>query len=229
MSEAGSTSASGPAEGGLLPDLQRFRATIDGLWPRLASLDEGGPGTRILCLASQHGDGTTTIASCAAMGLAENLRADVLLLEANFRTPSMAARFGFTGPPGLGEVLLGASTWRQAVRKTYVPTLAVLPAGSDDRAARALAGDALARILEEARNAYRYVVVDAPPLGLYPDSRILMRHVEALLPVVCAGRTRKEAARSMLRELDDSSVPSVCTVLNRFAGKRVEFLEFSAD
>ena len=221
--------AGGAPEGGVLPDLERFRATIDGLWPRLAALDDGVTGTRILCLAAQHGDGVTTIASCAAMGLAENLRADVLLLEANFRTPCMSTRFGFSGAPGLGEALLGASNWRQAVRKTYIPTLAVLPAGSEDRAARALAGDALGRILAEARTTYRYVVIDAPPVSLYPDSRILMRHVEALLPVVCAGKTRKETARSMLRELDDSSVPSICTVLNRFPGKRVEFLEFSAD
>jgi len=207
------------------PTFERFRATIDGLWPHLSPADGARGCSRIVCVGAEHGDGTTTIASCAAIGLAENLHAEVLLLEANMRTPGLAAMVDLGVAPGLCHVLADTPSWRQSVVASDISGLSVLTAGVARVDGPAFDPAALPRLFAELQDKFRVVVIDAPPLLLYGDGRLLLSHADTALPIVCAGHTGKAAARAMLRELEGIGVRSVCTVLNRSPVAGLQFVD----
>ena len=54
----------------------------------------------------------------------------------------------------------------------------------------------LGELLGEARRRYDYIVLDTPPVVLFPDCRIISRYVDGLLIVVHAHKT----ARKLLEE-----------------------------
>jgi len=136
--------------------LRALRATV---WT-------AGADGRAVAVVPLGRNGLAHVASELAIGLALEGRR-TLLVEADLRAPSQAARLAVSEPgPGLASYLASVepADWRALVRPTSVAGLELLPAGSPS----ASAGDlvrrpAFARLVDEARSAYDAVVLDLPP------------------------------------------------------------------
>jgi Mrp family chromosome partitioning ATPase len=92
--------------------------------------------------------------------------------------------------------------------------LHLLPGGRPrDDVAELLSGPSYARILNEVRRMFDYIIIDAPPLGIFTDANVLMSKADAGLLVVRAGKTRYSVVDKLLEQMPKEKLLGV--VLNR--------------
>jgi capsular exopolysaccharide synthesis family protein len=158
-----------------------------------------GDRKKVLIVSSAvPGDGKTTFTVNFALTLAlAGYR--VLLVDADLRRGNTHNYFGQARGPGLTEVLAGEWLWTDAVRTTEHDTLHVLPSGR----LPANPGELLIRpltrqFIDEAREAYDFVVFDCTPLTGIDDAFSLAGAADGLLFVVRAGQTSMRFARGAL-------------------------------
>jgi len=130
-----------------------------------------------------------------ARALAARADGPVLLIDANFRRPILADRLGVEPTLGLADVLQGGHTCREAVRRTIVPGVDLLPAKRFGRPA----GDAPRRLnldalLDEFGDRYALTLLHAAPLGR-GESAPLARSVDGVCLLLRQGETLQRHAR----------------------------------
>jgi len=146
------------------PDLRgedRVRACgklADGVVSRLAP--DGG--ATLVFASPDDADARTEVLIPLAAALVERTAGKVLLVDAGPRGGELSDRLGLSAARGLSDVLDGAIGWQQAVRRTSVPRLSVIPAAASARgAAQRIEPPDVAHLLDELRSEYRIVLVDA--------------------------------------------------------------------
>ena len=53
-----------------------------------------------------------------------------------------------------------------------------------------LSGPTYAGVIAEARRMFDFIIIDAPPLGIFTDANVLINRADGALMVVRAGKTR---------------------------------------
>jgi capsular exopolysaccharide synthesis family protein len=189
----------------------------------------------VLIVSGDAGDGKTSVAVNLATAFVAKDKT-VLLIDANFRQPSlqtifpkMAANdlesehFNF----GLSSVLTNQCGYRDAVRSTGVEGLDVIDAGpSPSNPAELLAGPRMQELIKEHRKNYDHIIVDSAPVLLVSDAKALVRLVDATLLVFNAAATRRGAAQRTIHELREVGATIVgCVLLGARAMKGGYFHE----
>ena len=153
-----------------------------------------------------HGDGKTTTAINLAGSLAQDPAARVLLVDADLRHPSVGESLGVgpSGGPGLAAAILDPGSELDAVvQRRGASNLAILPAGWCPVVPyEVLQSPRVGELLEAARQAYDYVLLDTPPLLLVPDCRLVAKWVDAFVMVVAAHRTPRKLLEEALNLMD---------------------------
>ena len=161
------------------------------------------------------GDGKTLTAVNLALVLAESYRANVLLIDADLRRPSIPSVVDLGTGDGLSEALR-ATTEQKLALVPLAPGLTVLPAGQPlANSIEALTSPRMQAILDEATARYDWVVLDAPPVGLTTDAKLLTEMVGGALFVIHAGKTQYADVRRGLDALGKDRLLGV--VLNGVA------------
>ena len=172
-----------------------------------------GPCRTILVTSALPNEGKTLTAINLAFTLARNHR--VLLLDANFRKPSIHQAFGVEPGPGLSDMLE-----RQVPPHLYFPlespNLTILSAGMGGwHPADLLSSKPMTQFLESLKgsSSFEYAILDVPPVSLIPDSSIIASKVDGITWVIRELHTDKEAVRSALERVTNPAILGV--VLNR--------------
>ncbi len=206
-----------------LPSLARassaflpLQSTIDTLWAKLAPSGLPTEPRKIGFVSAQPGEGTTTVATCAAIGLARHMRANVLLVEANYRRPGLANYLQAPSTPGLVEVLSGNASIDSAIQKSDVPGLSILPSGFGTRVSPGFfSTEHATAVLDEFPKKYDFIILDVAPVLSYPESHSLLWRTDEACLVVRFGKTRQEAAKRAATEITSSGVHLIGSILNR--------------
>ena len=153
----------------------------------------GDSGSRsILVTGPSPFDGKTTTAInlASSLALAGN---QVILVEADFRRPTVGEALGLQAPIGIGDVLLG----NEEIESALVPAppfdynLSVLLVDrANDWLAEVLSLPAAEALLDEAKRLADYVVLDSPPLTKVIDAMPLARQADDVVLVVRLGSSR---------------------------------------
>jgi protein-tyrosine kinase len=160
------------------------------------------------------GEGKTLTTLNLAWLLAQTDGAKTLVIDADLRQPCAADYFGIETEVGLSEVLTGETRLTQAIVKLEPSGLHLLPGGaSREDVAELLSGPRFGRLLEEARKLFDYIIIDAPPLGVFTDANLLINRADAAVLVVRASVTRYSVVERLLEQLPRERMLGV--VLNR--------------
>ena len=163
------------------------------------------------------GEGKTLTASNVAMTLSESYKKEVLLVDADFRRPSVHAVFGIPPYPGLAESLTAEQS--QKIRVRLVSSgLGVLTGGrptSDPIAA--LTSDRMRQLVQEARATFDWIILDTPPLTLLTDASLVSAMTDGALIVVKAGETPWDLVDRAVQAVGRERTLGV--VLNRVTGQ----------
>ena len=163
------------------------------------------------------------LSAAAAYGLVRNMRVNVTLVEAQFERPQLPNFLGLPHEAGFSDILLGdADVDSCLVEDVSTPGLYLLPGGTPRSFVPGeFNTESTRRVLSEVGDNSSYLLVDAPPVLTYPETRILAGQVDAVIVVIHAGVTTRDEAEDACRLLDDAGAHVVGTVLNRFNPERL--------
>lgn len=149
---------------------------------------------------------------CAAVGraLAAVKQGRVCVVSANLRSARLAQVFKIGAgsldggkPPAGGEECLQVAPNLWFAKADYLA----------NEAGNLKSGPALEMDLGSLRNAFDYILIDAPAFGVSRETLMVGRFADAAVLVVKANKTRREAARQAMLVLDAEGIPVLGTIL----------------
>jgi capsular exopolysaccharide synthesis family protein len=147
-------------------------------------------------------EGKTVTALNLAWLLAQTDGVRALLIDGDLRNPCAADYLGIDAPAGLSEVLAGETTLAETIIRLEPAGLHLLPGGTvRDNVAEILSGPKFSTLLAELRRMFDYIIIDAPPLGIFTDATVLIGRADGALMVVRSGKTRYAALDRVLEPL----------------------------
>jgi len=185
---------------------------------------EGRDLASVVVTSAGPREGKTTVAwNLAAVSALTEQR--VLLLEADLRRPSLAARLHVPAAPGVTDVLAGSAPLDAVVNEVVVgvhangstmPCTLDLVVAGDPRGdvSNLIESQRMGDLIAEAHERYDLVVIDTPPTSLVPDAIPLMGSVTGVLVVTRLGRTTRDAVRFLTSQLAHVRAPAVGGVVN---------------
>src|SRR6267378_4257960 len=160
------------------------------------------------------GEGKTLTALNLAWLLAQTDGVRALIIDSDLRQPCATDYLGIDAPRGLSEVLGGELSLQDAIVRLDPAGLYLLPGGkARDDVAELLSGPTYAGVISEARRMFDFIIIDAPPLGIFTDANVLINRADGALMVVRAGKTRYALVDKLLETLPRERMLGV--VLNR--------------
>ncbi len=180
----------------------------------------------LMVVASVHGEGTTTTAALYASTLAKRKKLDVLLIEANFRTPALEQVFPVRRNGGFAELVSGTQDLDTVVQATPQPNLFVITSGHYETSpSNILEAPHMSEVLARLHERFQFVVFDSAPVNVYTDAQILGPRVDATVFVIEADRTRIDEVQRAKRQLERAGAKMLGVLLNRRKNYLPGFME----
>jgi capsular exopolysaccharide synthesis family protein len=159
-------------------------------------------------------EGKTITALNLSWLLAQTDGVKCLIIDSDLRMPSLTDYLGIETDKGLSDVLSGTANLQDSIIRLEPAGLHILPGGeARSDVAELISGPKFREILRQAREIFDYVIIDAPPLGIFTDANILINHADGAMLVVRAGRTKYSAIDRILETLPRDRMMGV--VLNQ--------------
>lgn len=172
-------------------------------------------GPRILCMNSLGpGEGKSFLASNLGYLFAHGgMR--VLLVDADMRRGHLHRVFGWRRGKGLSEMLQGAATLEEVVRKTPYKMLDVVTTGTiPEDAANLLVQHDIGSVMQQFGAQYDLVIADVPPVLAVGDALIIGRHATLNLLVLKYGLHTIGQVRFALKRFKQHNIRLEGCVLN---------------
>jgi capsular exopolysaccharide synthesis family protein len=194
----------------LLEDALQIKLTLSGLPGEY-------PVRSIMTASAGHKEGGTCLAVNLALAFAMDERAQVLLIDANPRSPGLHDRFDLEKEAGLLDYISGHTPLQAVIKETAFSNVKVMTIGqtSARSAVNPFVGVPQAMKADLEKDFDR-VVYDAAPVNHYPDARLLTRLVDGVVLVIRAEKTRNKDAKRALKSLETMNVRILGGVLNEF-------------
>lgn len=168
----------------------------------------------IVVASVNPGEGKSITALNLSWMLAQTDGVKALIIDSDLRMPSLADYLGIETDKGLSDVLAGTATLAESIVRLEPSGLHILPGGEPRQdVAELISGPRFKEILREAREMFDYIIVDAPPLGIFTDATVLINQADAAILIVRANRTKYSAIDRILDPLPKDRLLGV--VLNQ--------------
>lgn len=142
----------------------------------------------VMSASSLPGEGKSLTVVNLALTLSESYHRRVMLIDADLRRPTVQRIFGLPTITGLDDGLK-AEHDRPMPLTQVADRLFVLPAGRPDPdPLSGLTSERMRRLVQQAKSAFDWVLIDTPPVTLLPDANLLAACVDGVLLVVRAGK-----------------------------------------
>lgn len=170
--------------------------------PKVIVLSSPGPG---------EGKSTT----CANLGVVlAQADKQVLIIDCDLRKPAIHRIFGSRNLYGIVDVLVNErslqDTWYEPLQGLKVLSTGPIPPNP----AEMVSSQRFAATIDQVRQDFDYVLIDAPPIGLVSDPIVLATQGDGVLLVLDAQNTRKGAVKQSVRSLEAVGANVVGTVMN---------------
>ncbi|MEK6644628.1 MAG: CpsD/CapB family tyrosine-protein kinase [Planctomycetota bacterium] len=183
---------------------EQYRAVRTWLLSRL------NPGERscIALTSSVPREGKSVTTANLAAVLAEVRHMNVLAVDCDFRQSSLAKLFKLPAGPGLADVLAGRANLNEAITKTPLGNLSILPAGNagDLNTTELLHSRMTSRVFDEIRERYHFILVDTPPVQRSSDVGVIGTLCTGVVVVVRMHETASHLVRQSVRWLQSNNL-----------------------
>lgn len=175
----------------------------------------------IMVTSSLPNEGKSTISGNLAVILSQT-GAKVLLIGCDLRRPQLFDMFGVKNEPGLVNLLMDED--QNAIRHLTNPRMDFLPAGTvPPNPVEILDSTRMAKLLEQVRVHYDYVVIDAPPVLPVTDAQILAPKADINMIVIEPCRVPEKAALQMVESLRTVDAKIAGVILNDKTGRGFKY------
>lgn len=179
-------------------------------------LQVGNPIKTILITSPSQGNGKTTTATNLALSIAQSDQ-EVVLVDADFRRPAIHKSINVAKDPGLSDLIRNKSDLDGVVRRWKDSNLQIVTSGTvPPNITEVVGSKRIASILDDIREKYELVIIDAPPL-IIADSYDLASKVDGVILIVVPGETSEEQAKTIKEQLDRSGARLLGIVFNKIS------------
>lgn len=178
---------------------------------RLRNLRDQRKLKRIVVTGTAPEEGKSLVATNLALNQARSKVLKTLLVDGDFRRPTVAKRFGVgTLLPGLSECLRGERQLSEVVYKLDGTGLHILPAGmAPENPLELMQSGRLPELLDQLGTVFDWIIIDTPPLFPLADTTFWMKMSDGVLFVVREGVTERKTLQRAVDGLDRASVLGV--------------------
>ena len=156
---------------------------------------------------------SSTVANLAIVFAQQEKR--VLLIDADLRKPTVHYTFRIDNRRGLSSVLVGELALHDAVSKSDVQNLDVLPCGPiPPNPSELLGSKAMKKLIADASEYYDLIIFDTPPVLAVTDAQILANISDGALLVVRSKQTEVENAEKAKELLMPAHAKLLGVILN---------------
>ena len=166
----------------------------------------------LMVTSATGGEGKTLTSLNLAISLAQEFDHTVLLVEADIRCPSVMKYLGLEASIGLTDCVLDGIDVGEALVKTGIGKLTILPAGrSVPNPVELFSSNRMQELLSEIKNRYpdRYVIVDTTPILPFAEPQYIANAVGGVLFVVREGYTSTDKMNKGLAMLKNHNLLGV--------------------
>lgn len=156
----------------------------------------------IVIASSNPSEGKSVTALNLSWLLAQTDGVRCLIIDSDLRMPSLGDYLGIETDHGLSHVLTGDATLAESIVRLEPSGLHILTGGdARNDVAEMISGPKFKEILNEAREMFDYIIIDAPPLGIFTDATVLINHADGAMLVVRANRTKCSVIERLLEPI----------------------------
>ena len=171
---------------------EQFRALRSKL---LVMNPERAPRSLVVTSAIQ-GEGKSTTAINLALSFAELEDHRALLLDFDFRKPSIERLLGLNPEPGLTELLMGRLGLHEAIRSSGVESFDLIGPGSmPPNPSELLSSRRIDELVARLKEEYSLIVLDTPPVVPLTDAGVLSAKCDGTLLVVGLERAPRKLSK----------------------------------
>ncbi len=181
----------------------------------LSFVTESGLPRTLALTSTEAREGKSSSSVALARSMARTGRS-ILLVDADMRSPSIAALLGLRSGPGLSNVLSGADEWVEMLQAGPDGTQVLTTGPKPPNAAELLTSGRLRWLLDQARARFDHVVLDCPPVLGLADAPLIASQVEAVAFVSEADRIKVRAAVNAIERLRAANARVAGIILTKF-------------
>jgi polysaccharide biosynthesis transport protein len=167
--------------------------------------------------SSLPNEGKTTIAAALAQLTAE-VGNRVIMVDCDFRNPSLSRNMARKATVGLLDVISGERTLEEAAWRDPTTNLVLLPLvrkAPMPHPSELLAAESTRKLFDELRATFDYIIVDLPPLAPVVDVRAVTHVVDCMILVVEWGHTKIDVVQHALNTAPNVHEALLGAVLNK--------------
>jgi len=147
----------------------------------------------IVVTSSGSGEGKSTVMANLAITMAESGKR-VILVDCDLRKPSIHKKMGVTNSVGLTNVLVQNVKKEDCMAESTVKNLFILTSGPiPPNPAELLGTKKMRDFIEDLKNEFDMVLIDAPPVLAVTDAQILSTIADGVIFVASYGEAQKNA------------------------------------
>jgi exopolysaccharide/PEP-CTERM locus tyrosine autokinase len=169
----------------------------------------GNPPKTILVTSVVPHEGKGFVCANLAIALAQGMEHHALMLDCDFRRPTLAQLFGLSNDTGLVDHLQDNVDLSLLIRKTGLPKLSLIPSGKPPRnPSELLDSNRMVSLIDELAGRYtdRIILFDSPPNIVASETNILAKHLDGVILVVRYGASKKEHVKKFIDTIGPEKV-----------------------
>ena len=184
-----------------------------------------GDNLKVITISSvEPSEGKSTTSTNIALAFAR-AGYKTLLIDADIRNSVMSGEFKSREKiTGLTDYLAGTQDLSNGLCETNVENLFMIQSGAVSPNPTALLQSTnFELMIETLRKYFDYIIVDTAPIGVVIDAAIIVQKCDASILVTEAGRTKRRDIQKAKVQLEQTGVPFLGVILNKFDVKREKY------
>lgn len=165
----------------------------------------------LLVTSADSKDGKSTVCSNLGVTFSQNGQS-VIILDCDFRKPSIHKFFNISNSAGITDILLGEEKLEETIQH-YNSNTDILTAGNiPPNPSEILGSQSMINLLSFLSERYDIVIIDSPPVGVVTDAQIISASVDGTLVVIRAEETKAKRvteAVNLLKKVDANIIGMV--------------------
>ncbi|MFM7016577.1 MAG: polysaccharide biosynthesis tyrosine autokinase [Bacteroidota bacterium] len=175
----------------------------------------------ILVTSTMPGEGKTFTAVNIATILTR-AKKKVVLLDLDLHKPKQANAFNLQNDVGVTSYIVGKATLHQITKDSGIEDLKIILSGPrTPNASELILDENLEKLLSELKEAYDYVIIDTPPVGLLSDALVLMKQSDVNIFVMKAGVSKRDFVDIAHQLVEKNEIKHMSIVLNGVSSKNI--------
>ncbi len=172
-----------------------------------------------------QGEGKTTTVINLAVAMARSGNR-VIAISCDLRRPRLHRFLDLPNDVGLSDVLTGKAEVKDALLRTSVPGLVVMPSGHvPHNPSELLASPAMDALLARLREAADVILLDTPPSLVVSDALELAPKTDGVLVVADAGTTHRSSLQHLTSQIERVGGTVIGAILNNFDRSNAKYYE----